>query len=424
MNKRPFSTRPGYVQSIRGLHRLHALFSNNQNETPEADVVRDSLTPLWYELSEIEKERIGGLSEDLYSISDPPEPVLPMNPQAQRNLIEAFEARNIGEWDKALEMLRRWKRHLDPALLSYMRGSVWHAAGDESTAALFFQHASHLEPENGNYRALYLHCLQKSDRESALTLAREILFTEEAPQPAVEAMAADVLFESTRDLADVDALPIVQRVTQRLSQAFERLQNHGDDVSSSLKSAYLGIVSLLGGCHFQLGETQRALKYYNLGLAADPENSSLLMARGVARYGLEAGAAEDFQQAIRQGSAQVVPYFYLSHHHLVSDRFEECRSMCERALNFSASDEVRGCLNEWLAISMFELGFPRDLVRSKFEEATRLAPDNQRIQQNFELFGKTSAQHDWSMPGITSVKAILPFRLPPILPPGDFRVAA
>jgi uncharacterized protein HemY len=74
-----------------------------------------------------------------------------MDPQAQQRLVEAIEARQAGEWDKALELLRRWGKHVDPALLAYLRGSIWQGAGDYATAALFFEEAARLAPDNENY---------------------------------------------------------------------------------------------------------------------------------------------------------------------------------------------------------------------------------------------------------------------------------
>src|SRR5271155_3561460 len=103
-----FSIRPAYVQSIQGLLRLHALTVSGKDDSPEVEIVRASLERPWTDLSEIEKNRISGLSEDLFSISEQPCEPLPTNPQAQRKLLEAIEARQSGDWDKALELLRRW----------------------------------------------------------------------------------------------------------------------------------------------------------------------------------------------------------------------------------------------------------------------------------------------------------------------------
>src|SRR5262249_42561608 len=161
MARRPFPSSPNYLQSIQGLHRLHALAVSGKDETPEAEAVRASLERPWSGLSEAEKRRITGLSEDLYSISEPPGQVLAMTAEAQQKLVEAYEARQAGEWDRALELLRQCGPYLEPALLSYSRGSVWLEAGDFATAALFFEHALRLDPANGNYANLHLHALSR-----------------------------------------------------------------------------------------------------------------------------------------------------------------------------------------------------------------------------------------------------------------------
>ena len=146
MIRQPLSTSPDYLLSIRGLHRLHALAETGQDDSPEADAIRDSLERPWRSLSEVEKKRITGLSEDLYSLIEAAGETLPMNPQAQRELDEASSARQSGDWDQALELLRCWNRYLDPEVLAYLRGSIWRDAGDPETAALFLQHAARLNP--------------------------------------------------------------------------------------------------------------------------------------------------------------------------------------------------------------------------------------------------------------------------------------
>jgi hypothetical protein len=127
------------------LHRLHALAEAGRDDSEEAELVRAGLEQEWSALSEAERDRLTGLSEDLYSISASPEPVVPMNAEAQRGLVAALDARRGGEWDRALELLRPVRPYLEPAVLSYLRGSIWKAAGDAATAALFFEHAAESE---------------------------------------------------------------------------------------------------------------------------------------------------------------------------------------------------------------------------------------------------------------------------------------
>ena len=164
----PFSTRPSYLQSIRGLLRLHQLTAAGQDESADADAIRDNLERPWYELSEIERQCVAGLSEDLYSITEASGQPLQTTPQAQRKLLEAIDAREAGDWDKALEILRRWGRYLDPAQLSFLRGSVWHKAGDNETAATFYEHATRLNPDDDHFMCMHLSALRMSDAGAAI----------------------------------------------------------------------------------------------------------------------------------------------------------------------------------------------------------------------------------------------------------------
>jgi tetratricopeptide (TPR) repeat protein len=183
-------------------------------------------------------------------------------------------------------------------------------------------------------------------------------------------------------MPEVDSRPVLEDLVRVLERNLARLQDEEARQSSTCALA----IALVGFCFDHLGDTRSALRYYNLGVAADPTNDALLVARGILRYGTDPGAAADFQQAIRYRSPVVWPYFFLAHHFLVSNRFDECRQMCECALGMTASDVVRGNLYEWLAISRSELGFPAEQVRAAFEDAIRLETANERIRRNFRAF--------------------------------------
>lgn len=162
----PFSNEPHYVESVRGLLRLHELEVAGESESDRADTVRDTLEGPWHLLSDVEKKRITGLSEDLYSITSPTE-TKQIDSQAQGKLVEVFEAGESGEWDKALELLRRWREHIEPAICSYLRGAVWMAAGDSATASVFYRHAADLDPDNANYECMYLQTLHSTHPANA-----------------------------------------------------------------------------------------------------------------------------------------------------------------------------------------------------------------------------------------------------------------
>src|SRR5437764_8995093 len=152
MGREPLVLSPNYRAYVRGIRELHRLAVSGQDESPEADLVRDAMDGPWLALSEVERKRASGLSEDLYSISDPvPDGMQELNPQAQARLNDAIEARERGEWDRALELLRQWAKYLAPDVVSYFRGRTWLDAGDPETAVLFLEHAVRLQPDNESY---------------------------------------------------------------------------------------------------------------------------------------------------------------------------------------------------------------------------------------------------------------------------------
>jgi tetratricopeptide (TPR) repeat protein len=408
MTRRPFSTSPLYLQSIRGLLRLHALTLEGQDESAEAQAILDSLERPWYGLSEAEKKRIKGLSEDLYSISDSPKLAIPSNPQATQKLIEAAEARQQGEWDRALELLRRWGQYLEPALLSYQRGCVWHDAGDDSTASLFLRHAAEFEPDNTQYKGAYLIALERSNPAEAGSQAWEILNQNDAA-PIIVVRAGSILFKSTSSMDQADRTPILEQLIEVFSAAYHRMKIVEVNESRRVESPQV-VVTLaffLGACHDVLGDIQSAVRYFNIAVAMSPDDPNLLIARGVARYGVSPEAVDDLSLAVQKGAKRIWPHFFLAHHNLVTAHFDECARNCERALDFEGPDEVKALLHEWLAISRAELGLPASMVRSAFEAAVRLAPDSDEIRANFEAFEHSGGQgHAWTKPGESEVKAL------------------
>ena len=134
------------------------------------------------------------------------------------------------------------------------------------------------------------------------------------------------------------------------------------------------------------GENPAALNYYSRGIAADPANDVLLVARGILLYGESPRAVTDFESAIQSGSTVIWPYFFLAHHALLGGQFERCRSLSERALEMEGSDAVKSELAEWLAIAQSELGYPAEIVRESFDRSIRFDPSNERARRNLAAF--------------------------------------
>jgi tetratricopeptide (TPR) repeat protein len=384
MPPQPFTMNPSYLAMVRGVRELHLLIAEGKDDSPEADAIRDSTDAPWESLSEIERRRVRNLSEDLYSLHELVASPQPPDPQAVPKLFDALEASKQGDWDRALDLLRRWGSYVDPAMGSYVRGGIWLEAGDPAIAALFFEHASKLQPDNENYLARLLHTLSLSDRDEAYRRAVGILREPDKSTPLVVAHAASIELISLRNASETEANKHFQRLVPILESTINRFEQQ--DLGTMDRSSYVMTLTNLGFAHEFLGETQLASEIYSRGLKVAPDNDALLVARGTLLYGTTPRAITDLEEAVRLRSPIIWPYFFLAHDHLINKRFEECRGLCDQALEMPGSAAVKSELSEWIAVSQSELGFPEDTVRASFENAIRLDPSNERAGRNFAAF--------------------------------------
>jgi tetratricopeptide (TPR) repeat protein len=385
MTTRPLTMSANYLAVVRGLRELHRLAIAGRQDSPEGDAVRDATDVPWQALTEVEKKRLSGLSEDLYSTTDPPRPLAhDLDPQVQCRLIDVDQARYRGEWDRALDLLRRWAASIEPSVLSYLRGFTWLEAGDAETAALFFDHSSRLQPQNGAYLALLLDATNRFDPAESRRRAAEVLDAPERHEPIAIAFAAEVVLGTVRHLPQAEAFRLLRQLIPHLESALHRIENaDGGEVELSVLTK---TCRLLGFCHESLGEEQAAISDYSRGIAADPSNHLLLVYRGILLYGESARANKDFELAIEYGSPLIWPYYFLAHHSLARGLFEQCRSLCDRALEMEGSDTAKSELSEWLATAQSALGYPAELVRESFDRAIRFDPTNERARRNLAAF--------------------------------------
>jgi tetratricopeptide (TPR) repeat protein len=407
MRPQRFPSSPSYQAVVRALLRMHRFTVEGQEESEEAESLRESMSEPWEGLSMVERDRVTGLSKDLYEMSDHPDRApAPMNPQAQGKLDEAYEARERGEWDRALGLLRRWGKCMPAPLLSYLRGRIWSAAGDAATAAVFLEHASQLAPENEVFQARLLDALKTADPSEAAARANVVLQKSEARKPIVVVRAADIIFEKARRISDAEASPTYRRLIPILERTLAKIEDRDDVEHPAKEMAFM----LLATCYREIGDTQRASGYYSRAIQMDPTDDTLLTARGMLMYGTDPNAPADFEQAIRLGSQLVWPYFYLARHYLANNRFDDCRLTCERALQKPASKRVQSELWELLAISRTHLGYPEPDIRRAFENSLRDDPSNDRALRNFRTFetagtSRTPQPKNWESRSESSLRA-------------------
>ncbi len=406
---------PTFERVAKGLVALHRLIKDGRDESPEAEAFRDELDVPLKALNPTERLRAQWLSEDLYSASEPPPATEPkaLNPQAQRQLNEAFEARQSREWDRALALLRRWKEYIAPGLLSYLRGSIWLDLGHPDVAAVFYCHASECDPTNANYQAIYMHVLAQSSPDAAGKLANQVLADGERYAPVVVARAAEIRFQQTRNSSDPESARLHRKLIPILERNLARIETGADgaDGTSGLPGCAMTI-AVLGFCQELLGNTRAAVDFYTRGLQMNPNDDGLLVARGVLLYGTDPRSIIDFEQAVERGTSLIWPYLFLAHHHLITSRYEQCRVMCEAGLRKQGSNMSKSQLEEWRAIAQAELGFPPELVRVAFEAALRLDPSNDLAKRNraaFEAFLQvphTESSAAWEQRTVAAIRQL------------------
>lgn len=382
MKPRPLHFSAAYREFASTVRSLHRLAVEGRDESPEADAIREASDLPWDALTEAERERATGLSGDLYSVSEVAHETEPMNPQAQLKINDFYESRRRGEWDRALKLLRRWYKYIDPPLLAYLRGVTWLEAGDRESAVLFFESARERDPDNPDYQVA---CLRVVDYEDINEFVESVLRStaDYSPFVVVEAVANAMKPYYSRDQGEAPHPQNLRRFSPILEEMIQRLEVHSDEGAESHRVL---CSILLGLCHQRLGEHQAAVSAYSKGLAIDPQNGTLLTARGCVGYGSGGDAIRDLQLAISYGTLLIWPHYLLAHHHFVERRYQECLRNCEDALRIEGPIEAKCDLAEWLAISRAELGFPEAMVRSAFEDALRLDASNDRARRNLATF--------------------------------------
>ena len=196
---------------------------------------------------------------------------------------------------------------------------------------------------------MLLHTLNLSDPDGAHRRAQAILEEPDKSRPVVVAHAANIEFKSLRNASEPEANKRFQRLVSILESTVKRFEQ--EDLSTVDRSSYVMTITNLGFAHEFLGESQCESESYSRGLRIDPTNDALLVARGMLLYGTSARAITDFEEAVRLHSPVIWPYFFLAHDHLQNKRFEECRRLCEQALEMPGSGAVKSELSEWIAIS-------------------------------------------------------------------------
>jgi tetratricopeptide (TPR) repeat protein len=259
-----------FLRSLELLKRLHLLSMADNDQAEEADQIRDAMERLWWRLTDLERQRLEGLSGDLYSIGESQRTLSRVPATALRE----FEAATIAQdWDKALTVLREHEQSLPTADVAAMRAVAWGSIGYHDIAVLFFAEAVRLSPDDTRLKCLYLRALVRGgERERAKQEATRIANTADNSLDLL--LAADVLFDCEQPETAMPSAEVLRQVADLCDRALKTWNRPRLD-DALVRLAYAGFLS--GAISFELiGDQSRADKLYAMAQSLLPGTAASL----------------------------------------------------------------------------------------------------------------------------------------------------
>ena len=387
-----------FLTYARLLRQLHKLISEDVDETPEGEILRDKMDEPAHYLNQDEIDCLNGISADFYALtgSGRSVPAISANAREMESAIVALYERRF---PTSLDLIRKNEANLPPASVAYFRGRIWSQAGESEIGLEFFQRAKDLEPQNGGYAYMWLETLAAVNSDKALSHAEILLQHLDSHPPQLILGAASIVFESIDRRPGDEASGVLHRLIPIFENVIMRLEMSGEEKSISVMASAMG---LLSRCYERLDNAVKAREWLDRGLIRFPTNLGLLTARGIHLYGSDAdNSVNDFMRAIQLGITEALPYFFMAHFYLTRNQYDRCLEMASRALQLSDSQTITSDCLEWIAISQANMGFPSDTVVAAFRAAQNYAPDNQRIARNLTIFADSLvASSTEAMPGV------------------------
>ena len=261
-----------YSRFVELVRSLHSLIAQGRCDSPEADSLREEMDQHARYLNESERERLDGLSADLYSLTGNEIQEPGASPVGEPELRAAWET---GDYDRLLVLLRRPAPFLAEHDLAFMRGHCWAQAGDLETALLFYQRAHELRPQDEQLIVMlmltYLGLYRLEDAQKyAIRLANDPTVT----TPIILLRAAGVLFASQEELPNGPPPEAFKQVVHLIASALRLDETSPPEkkLRDSDRAKYLAISAF---CSRALGETKCALEASRSALRLDPTDESV-----------------------------------------------------------------------------------------------------------------------------------------------------
>jgi tetratricopeptide (TPR) repeat protein len=403
--------------SARLLLQLDRLQSEGDGNTASANAVREQMETLWYAMTEAEQERLRGLSEDLYAITDRADRRVAMSPDDHRRYGLALQAAMAtGNYDEMVRLLRRPPKEMALDGVAFMQGRMWERMGDAETALVFMREAERLNPEEQTISVMIvLRNLGRTEEEE--DCARRIVANPHSPPEALY-LAAGVLLRASVALSPEEARAVVEDMIAALQRALGPESRRAWPQVPGFRSS---ASCMLGHAYELLGMQSEALAVYTAALSRNPADTEVLTFRGILLHrGDPAAAVADFEVAATYGAASVWPYYFLARHYALNGQYSRSEPLCITGLKKDGqTPAITAELYELLAVCQAMRGSPPKVVAGSFARALELDPANARILSNRALAmghghapGGSNGPRLWKMPaGVEPVQVAFGLRV-------------
>lgn len=379
------SAEPAFEAGLALLLRLHELAMDGQNDTDNADGVRDELDAHWSRLRADDRRFLQDISADLQTLE--PDYVKPRiirweDADFRTRLVRAHETK---AWRDLLRLLRDEPSFLPEDRIMYMRGRALQQLGLPVVALGFFERAHALDPANVNYECLLLDALLQAGRGPEALRRAETMVGRAGLHPRLLLRAADVLFRSASSFSAEEQHGLYERTIAIISQALaiEEKLPPGERLPSVTQAGYVELAL----SHLRLGQRGEARKIYEKALELEPDNPTLLVTYAMLKHQEgEQDAHVYFAHAARIGTPLALPYMFLAHRALLRGQYVDTIHFAEMALERAAAGRSIADILEWKAIALASLARSPQEVEALLKTALTHDPTNERIERNLQRF--------------------------------------
>jgi hypothetical protein len=166
----PVTLKPEAVNEYaRLLLRMHELDPQGKNESPELDAICDQLEGPWSKMNGRERQRVKGLSQDLYALADGRRGVAMSVEERHAWGERAKVAFNSGDPDAMLMHLRQpFPQGVPLGLTQFFQARCWEGWENLDVALTFMREAVNTVPAAGMTLMNYLERLQRNEEAAQL----------------------------------------------------------------------------------------------------------------------------------------------------------------------------------------------------------------------------------------------------------------